>query len=359
MKIIQRYVLQELWAPFILCLVTLNFIFMGGYLVRAASFIIGRGVPFIDTMYVLILALPEMVSYTVPTSLLTAVLIVFGNFSQNNEIRAMKASGLHPFLVMTPAFLLGLGFSFAMFVFNDNVATNAGFLLRKTTKQMLIKHPMAMIEPGRFVNLNDSIIFHAKEVDGNKIRDVVAIENEGDDKPVRTIIAESGEIVTSEDQTRIQIKLYDGSVSDSSDQSVQAIQFQTYEFPSLGQDDIRQMKKKTRDLSLAELLFKLPFQDNDRDKKELWSAFHQRIAFSFGCFVFVFIGIPAAIIVHRGEIVLSFAISMGCASLYYVLFVGAKTIAVEGYLPPVVAFWIPNVLLFGLGLFLLRKSYVS
>ena len=94
MKILQHYVFRELLLPFCLCFLTLNFIFMAGYLVRAANFIIGRGIPLIDTLYVLVLALPEMIGYTMPMSILTAVLIVFGNFSQNNEIRAIISAML-------------------------------------------------------------------------------------------------------------------------------------------------------------------------------------------------------------------------------------------------------------------------
>ena len=100
MRILQRYVLRELILPFFLCLVTLNFIFMAGYMVRAAQFIIGRGIPLADSLYVLLLAMPAMIGYTVPMSILTAVLIVFGNLSQNNELRAMKASGIHLFHIL-------------------------------------------------------------------------------------------------------------------------------------------------------------------------------------------------------------------------------------------------------------------
>jgi len=357
MKILQRYVLSELILPFILCFLTLNFIFMGGYLVKAANFIIGRSVPLLDTLYVLVLALPDMISYTVPTSLLTAVLIVFGGFSQNNEIRAMKASGIHAVHIMLPALMVGLAASLVMFVFNDQVATNARFELRKATKKMLIKHPMAIIEPGRFVKLDEGITFLAKQLDGRKMRDIVAYENEGGDKPVRTIIAERGEIVVSPEETEMQIRLYDGSISDTEDASVQSIQFETYEFPSLGQEDIRNMQKKKRDLTLAEILVNLEAGYNsDEDERELTGAFHQRIAFSLGSFIFAFMGIPIAMIVRRGEIIFSFAIAMGAACIYYILFVGAKTVAVHGIVPDLAAFWVPNILLMLLATHLCRIS---
>lgn len=360
MKIIQRYIFRELMLPFALSVLTLSFIFMAGYMVKAANFIIGRGVPLFDTLYVLMLALPDMVSYTVPMSLLISVMVVFGNLSQYNEIRAFKASGVHPYQIMIPAFILGILLSLGMFVFNDQVTTEAGFALRKTTKQLLVKHPKALVEPGRFVKLNDQVIFLTKEVVGDKLRDIVAYEVGEGEEPIRTIIAESGEIITLPDQSAMQIKLYNGSVSDAKTKAVQSIQFQTYEFPAYGQEDIRNMKKKMRDFTLAELLVKKGNQEiHASDLTRFWTAFHERIAFSIGSFIFVFIGVPIAILVRRGEIVLSFAISMAAASLYYILFVGAKTLSIRGYLPAPVALWLPNVLLLALGTKLLRKSVNS
>ena len=361
MKILKRYVLRELFLPFGFCFFMLNFIFMAGYLVRAANFIIGRGVPLMDTLYVLVLALPDIISYTVPTSCLTAVLIVFGNLSQNNEIRAVKASGVHPFHLMLPALLVGFILSFVMFVFNDQIATNASFMLRRTTKQMLIKHPKAIIEPGRFVKLSDTLKFFTKEMKGNELKDIVAYEIQDSNKPVRTIIAERGEIVSKSGNNEMQVRLFDGSISDSQDNGVQTIQFKTYEFPTMGQDDIRKIQKKMRELTLAELLIKLSNSQeelSEDDRRELWTSFHQRISFALGPFIFLFLGIPIAIVVHRGEIVLSFAISMAAASLYYILFAGAKTLAIQGVLWPPLAMWLPNVLLIAVGTRLFRRSLV-
>ena len=358
MKILRRYILQEIWLPFVLCFSTLSFIFMAGYLVRAANFIIGRGVPLWDTLWVLVLAMPEMISYTAPMSILMAVLIVFGNLSQNNEIRAVKASGIHPFQIMLPAFWIGLGLSLLMFIFNDQVTTSAGFELRRITKKMLIQHPQAVIEPGRFVKLTDSITFRAKKLIGNQIQDIVAYENEGTDKPVRTVIAERGEIITGAGgKTEMQIRLYDGTVSDEDKSSVQSIQFKTYEFPTVGQEDVQLLQKKTREKTLAELLIQSAGLDLSRDQQmEISSSFHQRIAFAFGSFIFVLLGIPIAVLVHRGEIILSFGISLAAASFYYVLFVGAKTLALQGFMPALVAFWAPNILLGALGFKLLKKA---
>ncbi|MSR78311.1 MAG: YjgP/YjgQ family permease [Candidatus Omnitrophica bacterium] len=359
MTILQRYVLREIWLPFVLSLATLNFIFMGGYLVRVSRQIIGQGIPLSDTLYLLFLALPEMISYTVPTSLLAAVLLVVGGLSQNNEIRAMRASGIDPMKVMRPAFLMGLALSFFMFVFNDQVASYTSFKLRLESKRMILKNPMSLIEPGRFVKISDSVTFHAKQVLANhELRDIVAYENPGADQAVRTIIAERGEVVSSKSGNEIQIRLYDGTISDADGKSVQSIQFKTYEFPTLGQEDPRLINKKVRECSLAEIFVKLAKKGlSAQDVREAWSIFHQRIAFAFGCFLFVFVGIPVAILVNRGEIVFSFGIAMAAASMYYILFAGAKSLAFQGVLPPVIAFWLPNMILLGLGAHFSKKSF--
>src|SRR3989338_3045696 len=178
MKILQKYVLRQLILPFALSLAVLNFIFMAGYLVKAADFIIGRGIPLLDTFYILSLALPGMIGFTVPTSLLMAILIVFGTLSQNNELRAMKASGIHLLNILLPAFVFGLILSLGMFVFNDQVASNAGFQLRKELKRMVIRFPKALLEPGRFVKISDSIIFMAKSFKEDRLQDIIAYEVE-------------------------------------------------------------------------------------------------------------------------------------------------------------------------------------
>lgn len=366
MKIIQRYVLKELLLPCLLCFTVLCFIFMAANLVKMADMIIGRGVPFMQTFYVLILVLPTAISWAAPMSLLTGVLIVFGSFSQHNEFRAMKASGVHPLRFMMPPLLLGLALSMVMFVFNDQVGSVARFEFRKATKKIIMKHPMALIDPGRFVKISSNILFLVKRVEGSEMKDIVAHEGVDSENPVRTIVAESGKIVMDPNTGQLEVHLFNGSVSESQDKGVQSVQFDAYRFPTMDEDDIRKMNKKTKDMSLAELIVeitaileRLAGNVDSKDLRNLWVTFHQRIAFAFASLVFMFIGIPIATIIKRGEVVISFGVSMGAMGLYYILFAIAQTIASRGGLPPVLSLWLPNIILIGVGTVLLRKAILS
>ncbi len=359
MKIIQKYVLKELLWPCLLCLVILNFIFLAGWLVKAADLIIGRGIPLTQTLNVLLLALPSMVSYTAPLSLLTGTLIVFGGFSQHNELRAMKAAGIHPVRFMMPAMVVGMVMTIAMFIFNDQITPDARFNLRRSFKKIAIQHPMALIEPGRFVALTDSIIFYAKNVKNGELRDVVAHEGVEAEDPVRTVIAASGKIVTDSKKGTMEIQLFDGTISENKEGSLNTVQFKTFKFPTLGKEDLSRIEKKKKELALSDLLVKTGQADiSARDKLEYWITFHERIAFSFGAFIFVFVGIPVAVIVRRGEAAVSFAIAMTFAFLYYILFATAHAMAAKQVMPPYIAMWLPNILLFIAGLFAVRKAVI-
>lgn len=191
------------------------------------------------------------------------------------------------------------------------------------------------------------------------MKDIVAHEGVDSENPVRTIVAESGKIVMDSNTGQLEVQLFNGSVSESQDEGIQSVQFKTYKFPTLDEDDIRKMGKKKKDMTLAEILVDVSERTEKKDQRELWTVFHQRIAFAFGSLVFTFIGIPIASIVKRGEVVISFGISMAATSLYYVLFAVAQTVASRGGLPPVISLWLPNILLLGVGAFFMRKAILS
>ena len=157
----------------------------------------------------------------------------------------------------------------------------------------------------------------------------------------------------------LEVHLYDGSVSESVDKGIQTVQFKTYKFPTLAEGNIQNMGKKKKDMTLAEMLVDVSEKTDRKDRREIWTVFHQRIAFAFASLVFVFIGIPIASVVKRGEVVISFGISMAAASIYYVFFAIAQTLATRGGLPPYISLWIPNVILLGIGTYLLRKAILS
>ena len=358
--ILRKYTIREMIIPFILTLLLFTFIFLTGSIVKIADTVLNKGVGFWDVMKMLGLILPNVFSFTLPTSALAAVLLTLGGFSQNNELRAMKAVGINLFTIMVPVLMIAVLLSIFALAFNDQVVTAASFAERKLTKQIIFKNPTAIFEPNRFVKDFKEYIFHVKAVKGNRLEQVI-IYHPQEGKPTQNIIAEYGEIIISPDGSEITLKLYNGTVDEPGGEELYKLDFQTYTLPPLKIESAARVQKKTRELRLNELLQRIHSYDTESAKERLRyrTEFHKKISFSLAPFVFVLIGLPLAVLVRRGELIWSFSISMCVVIIYYVMYVWVGTISDHGTLPPEIALWLPNVILIGLGAFVMRRAIIS
>lgn len=365
MKILRRYVLGELVRPFLISLLFFVFVFIVGNLVQLADLLINKGVSLWDILRILFFLIPGLLSFTVPTSALAAVLLVFGGFAQNNEINAMKASGINLFTVVLPVLLTTFLMSLALLFLNDQVESEAQFAYRLALKDLLLKRPMAYLEAGKFIKDFQDYIILAQRIEGNKLYEITIYQPQEKGKATRTIIAEWGEIISSKDDKSLHIKLYNGT-SDEPNPDDPAVfyklNFKMFELPPiyLGKGDSKnKMNKKVREMRLDELIYGLRYdphvKDSPQSRREYEAAFHKKISFAFAPFVFAWIGLPIAVLSRRGEATISFALAMAIVAVYYILFVWGKAMAVESHLNPFLAMWLPNLFLMGCGTALMKR----
>ena len=365
MRILRIYVLRELLAPFLLSLLFFSVVFLVGNLVKLADLLINKGVSLFDVLKILLLLIPGLLSFIIPTSALTAILLVFGNLAQNNEVTAMKANGINLFSVMLPVILVSFLMSLGVLFFSDQIESEAQFASRQAVKELLFKRPMAYLEAGKFIKDFQDYIILTQRIEGNRLYEVTIYQPQEKGKATRTLIAESGEIVTSPDQKTLTLKLYNGTSDEPNpdDPSIfYKLNFKTFELPPihLGKDDPRdKIKKKARELRLDEIIYRLhndpTLQSDETGRRDLKAAFHKKISFSFATFVFTLVGLPLAVITRRGEAVISFSFAIGIIALYYVFFVWSRAMVVENNFNPFVALWLPNVFMMGSGAYLMKR----
>src|ERR1039457_6873951 len=94
MKILSRYILREFLSNLFLGLLIFTFVLLLDHLFELADLLLNKGVGLGLTLKLLFLLLPSSLSLTLPMSTLLAVLLTFGRLSENNEITAVRASGL-------------------------------------------------------------------------------------------------------------------------------------------------------------------------------------------------------------------------------------------------------------------------
>jgi len=111
---------------------------------------------------------------------------------------------------------------------------------------------------------------------------------------------------------------------------------------------------KAKHLTTKELLQSLKEKPSERAK--ILTEVHHRWALGFSCLAFVLVGTPLGIISRWKHSLSAFAFSMlPILVIYYPLTMGGQALSKEGKLPPVLAMWMGNALLFLVGALLFYR----
>lgn len=184
-------------------------------------------------------------------------------------------------------------------------------------------------------------------------------------KPTRTIVAKSGEFISDVEKHTVKLKLVDGT-SDEPDvnnpNNFYKLNFKTY-FMTLNLSnfqDHEKIEKKPKDMTIAELNQEIEkLKDSGIDPTPLVTEVNEKIALAFSALVFTIIGSSLAIITRRREKSINMGIAFVTVGIYYLLFIGAETISLQGFLDPGIAMWLPNLILGLIGLILLHRLCAS
>lgn len=85
--------------------------------------------------------------------------------------------------------------------------------------------------------------------------------------------------------------------------------------------------------------------------------YQAKIAFAFAGLVMTMLGIPFSVSRGRsGGVMLQIGICIGLVFLYWIFYNSSITLGNHGHLPPVMAAWIPNLVMIGLGFVLISKT---
>ena len=94
MKITTRYVLREHLGPLVFALSALTSLLLLNYISRRFGDLVGKGLPWRVIGEFFVLSVPFTVAMTLPMAVLVAVRYAFSRLVSENEITALKASGV-------------------------------------------------------------------------------------------------------------------------------------------------------------------------------------------------------------------------------------------------------------------------
>lgn len=367
MKILRNYFFKEFLGPLFLALGVLSFVMvLVGNLKKIADLVINKGLDLFTVLKLFLFMTPYIVTYALPIAVLVAVLMSLGRLSSDNEIVAIRASGINLFSLVLPLLVIGIILSLTLVVFNDRASSYAHYAYRKILREVGIKNPTAALEEGVFINSFEKYVLFIYRIDQkkNKLSNVRIYEPQGEGKPTRTIVAKSGEFIAVPENNLIRLKLMDGTSDEPDPESptnFYKLNFKTY-FMNLNLTQSHgkgEVEKKPKDMTIQELRNQISkLKKENIDPSPLITEINEKLSLAASCFVFMVLGIPLAIMTRRREKSINIGIAVLIIVAYYSLFIGCEALGIQGRISPQIAMWIPNALFGIIGVILTYRLCV-
>ena len=193
MRLLRSYILRLHLVPLGLGFGVVTFILVMDVLFDYLDLMVNRGVAPGIVLQLFVLSLGYIVALSVPCAVLVAVLMTFGRLSQDNEITALRASGVHLGSILAgplaAATLLALG----LVAFNNYVLPESNHAFANLLIDIGRMRPTVKLQEGTFVTDFPGYNLLVQSVNGrtNEMRGVTIYQlNAG--APPTTILARRG-----------------------------------------------------------------------------------------------------------------------------------------------------------------------
>lgn len=360
MKIIDRYLLRTFLVPFFYCLTAFMMIFVIFDLFdNLNDFIDGKTPVMLVVKYYLIL-LPTVLIRIVPTSLLLAVLYSLSSLTKNNELTAMRASGISIIRLMVPFLAVGLVSTLVVGLIHENIGPRAAYwcynFVREQKKndpaEVYIKQDLAIKHQGtRRIWLVGEF-----DIRDYRMKQIEVIQQREDTSDAMKIRAKEAQWLDGrwwfKDLVEQTYDL-DGNPMGPPRFALTEEMVDLTEQPSLFLNEF----KDPEFLSSLELVDYLKTHKHREPAAlaRIEADLHSRLAMPWTCFIVTLLGIPFGSQTGRKGAFLGVALSIGLFFSYYVLVNVGLGVAKKMVVPAVVGGWLPNIIFLIIGLVMVYR----
>jgi lipopolysaccharide export system permease protein len=268
MRLLTRYILKQLLSPFLFSLLIIVFVLFTQFLLRAIDRFIGKGLDIGTIFEYLFLNLGWIAALSVPMAVLVAALMSFGQFSEDNEITAMRASGISFNTILRPAILFGMTISAILILFNSFIMPEMNFKARMLSGDIYRKRPDLNIEPGYFMDDLPSYSMIIRDKDGDTLKDV-RIFSKGSSQTQTSIHSETGTLSTIDDA--IVLDMFDGEIHELDTRdfgNYRRIEFDKHKI-TIAADDLFLNRRDTTSRSDREMTVPMIFDKQENISKRI------------------------------------------------------------------------------------------
>ncbi|MEO5722472.1 MAG: LptF/LptG family permease [Chthoniobacterales bacterium] len=364
MKLIDRFISRQLLVSFGFAVAVLSLVLVVGNIFRKLlPLLVNQDLPAEYLFTFIAYVLPFSLIFTIPWGLLTAVLLVFGRLSADNELIALRCSGVSMARICVSLAVIAVLCTGISLWLNVRVAPAAQQALRTMILDMAARDPMALFGSDQVIDQFPGRKIYVGRKDGNKLENIIVFELNEYKVPMRVTHARSGTLEADLPNQRILMHLYGARYQQRDEKAPydlnrirDGINMAEGTLPiSLEELYQREKLRPSRSaMSLEQLLEQLKKGDRG-EKSSSRTELNKRLSFPFSCLAFALIAVPLGVTTHRRETSMGFLISIVVAFAYFLFIIMADTLRSNPSAHPELLVWLPNVLFLGIGAWMFRR----
>lgn len=175
LRILDAYILKEVAAPFGFALAAFFLFWFANIFVLAADYLVNKGAPVFLVLRFLVFRVPQATPFAFPFACLFGTLLGFGRLVADNEIAALRTSGVPFWRIIRLPLVAGALVAVGSFLINEHVAPIATDLSTRSFYQILYRSQTLPIEPNIFrsdPSTGDEYYIRSVSPDGKTMQDV-------------------------------------------------------------------------------------------------------------------------------------------------------------------------------------------
>ncbi len=361
MKIIDRYVGKELFLTSFFAVAVLSLVLvLGNVFQRLLDLLVNHDVPVEYIISFIGYILPFSLTFTIPWGFLTAVLLIFGKMSAENELIALRSSGVSITRLCLPVAVLAVTFSIVCLWINVSVAPRAQEKMKATLFEIATSNPIAMFGSDQIIDEFPGKKIYVERKEGTALFNILVYNLNDRNVPISVIHARRGELTTDLENQQVLMRLSDARYEQRDERAMrdlsrirQGITMQEGTIP-ISLQELYEKNEKRRSLGQQTLKELLSVKD-DKQISAARTEASKRFSFSLASIAFALVGVPLAITAHRKETSIGFIFSLMVAFIYFFFIILANTVRNNPAFYPEYLIWLPNVIFISLGAWLFYR----
>ena len=371
MRILDRYILKSVISMFIGTILLFTFLYI---LIDTATHLddfISNKVPYMTIINYYASFFPVIFVQTSPIACLLSVLFTYSGLNNNNEIIALRASGLNYQKITRPAIMFGLMITALVFLVNERFAPQAATMAQEIKKGKIEINETERAQRANkpkpikylfFYGLNNKLFFIDEYDIANKILTGVTVIGQDNQQRMTDKITAYKAAWTSSGWKFFNCQIAHYNPQDQS--LTDEIQFFKEKMIDLGEspDDLLKQKLNVTSMNIRQLknyIRRFKASGAVAALNNLKVDLQQKIAYPFACIIIIFVGLPFALMNGRrkGLTFASVGIALAIGFLFYVINAVGLALGKGGILPPIAAAWMAPVLFTAAGIYLIKKMF--